>query len=399
MTGDAMNVRATIRRTRATRATRAVRRTRGAVLAASLLALAATFLSTVGPAAQSAHATTFTVYNQTQGDWHNWSLEQFGLADNAAVYDQWGLSCSTTGCGNVPSQATFEAAVKSAVGTFKAAASAPLVLDLENILPVSATSAGQAQQDLALYEKLATWAHDAEPAAPLGIYSYDYSTAYSSSTEQLYTGGYLQFFAPSMYNRWATVADWENELNAAVANDHAMDSALPIYPYLWPQWDNGGSGQLSGPDWNTEFGRVQALTQGAIVWADSATTLGAGSCGWLGDLAREMSLLTGTQSSGPLTVTTKVPGTCETDRGSATSVQVTLTNAGGSATAATTLRAASGPQGITESYGATVVPSLAAGASWSTTLSLTVPSSETDQTALLKIDYGTGSGRLTVIVP
>jgi len=44
------------------------------------------------------------------------------------------------------------------------------------------------------------------------------------------------------------------------------------------------------------------------------------------------------------------------------------------------------------------VPALAPGGSFSTTLSVTVPSSETDQTALLRIDYGSGFRRLTVIV-
>jgi hypothetical protein len=374
-------------------------RPRRRVAAALLLALLGALLCTLGPAARSASAASFTVYNQTQGDWHNWNLEQFGLTDNAAIYDQWGLSCSATACSNVPSQSAFQTAVKNAVATFDASASAPLVLDLENILPVSAKSAGQAQQDLTLYEKLATWAHQAEPAAPLGIYSYDYSTAYSSYTKQLYTGGYLQYFAPSMYNRWATVADWENEFDAAVADDHAMDSALPIYPYLWPLWDNGSGGQLSGPDWSTEFAQVQAKTQGAIIWANAATSLGSGSCGWLGDLAHEMSLLGGTQSSGPLGVTAKVPNTCEIGRGLTTAVPLTLTNKGTSTSAATTLKALSGPQGITGSYASTAVPALAPGASWSTTLSLTVPAAESSQTALLRIDYGTGFGRLTVIIP
>lgn len=144
---------------------------------------------------------------------------------------------------------------------------------------------------------------------------------------------------------------------------------------------------------------MQSRTQGAIVWADAATTLGTGSCGWLGDLAHEMSVLTGTQSSGPLTVTAEVPNTCEIGRGSTTSAPVTLTNNGTTTSAATTLRPASGPQGITESYGSTSVPALAPGASWSTTLSLTVPSSETDRTALLRINYDGGFGRLTVIIP
>jgi hypothetical protein len=98
-----------------------------------------------------------------------------------------------------------------------------VALDLENIVPVDAGSSAQAQQDLNLYEELATWAHDAEPSTPVGMYSYDWSSAYDSYTAQLYTHGYFQFFATTMYNRWATVADWESELSTAV--EHAE---------LWP---------------------------------------------------------------------------------------------------------------------------------------------------------------------
>jgi len=369
------------------------------VAAAAAVAAAGTGMLLSVPM-QAAHAATpFTVFNETQGDKAHWALEQFGLTDNTPIYDQWGLSCSTTGCSNVPSQSTFEAAVQSAVSKFGAASSTPIALDLENIVPVNATSSSQAQQDLNLYEKLATWAHDAEPSAPIGMYSYDWNTAYDSYTAQLYTGGYFQFFAPTMYNRWATVADWKNELSAAVANDKSMDSGLPIYPFIWPLWDNGStSGELSAADWSTEFSDLEASTQGAIVWANSATGLDTSSCGWLSDLAYEMSVIENEQSAGPLTVTAAVPNTCEITHGATTAVAVTLTNNGTSATAATTLSAQAGPQGITESYSAKAVPALAPGGSFSTTLSVTVPSSETDQTALLRIDYGSGFRRLTVIV-
>lgn len=60
--------------------------------------------------------------------------------------------------------------------------------------------------------------------------------------------------------------------------------------------------------------------------------------------------------------------------------------------------AVAGPQGIAESYSSKAVPALAPGGSFSTTLDVTVPSSETDQTALLQINYGSGFRRLTVIV-
>lgn len=369
-----------------------------ATAAAAANTAAATGMLSSVPMQRAHAATSFTVFNETQGDKPHWALEQFGLTDNAPIYDQWALSCSTTGCSNVPSQSTFEAAVRSAVSKFGAASSTPIALDLENIVPVNATSSAQAQQDLDLYEKLATWAHDAEPAAPIGMYSYDWNTAYDSYTAQLYTGGYFQFFAPTMYNRWATVADWKNELNAAVANDKSMDSGLPIYPFIWPLWDNGSSGELSAADWSTEFGDLESSTQGAIVWANSATALDATSCGWLSDLAYEMSVIENDQSAGPLTVTAAVPNTCEISRGATTAVPLTITNNGTSTSAATTLSAQSGPQGTTEAYSSKGVPALAAGGSFSTTLNVAVPASETDQTALLRIDYGTGFRRLTVVV-
>ncbi|WP_186526032.1 NEW3 domain-containing protein [Leekyejoonella antrihumi] len=350
------------------------------------------------PAREANAATSFTVFNETQGDHSTWALDQFGLTNNAVVYDRWGLTCSTTGCSNVPSQSTFESAITSVVSQFGASPTTPIALDFEGIVPDSATSNAQAQQDLNLYEELATWAHGAEPSAPIGMYSYDWKTAYDSYTAQLYTGGYFQFFAPTMYNRWATVADWKAELSAAVSNDKSMDSSLPIYPFIWPMWDNGSSAELSAADWTTEFRDLEPSTQGAIVWANSATTLDTTSCGWLSDLSYEMSVLDNKQSTGPLTVTAAVPNTCEISHGATTAVPLTITNNGTSTSVATTLSAQPGPQGITEAYTSAAVPALAPGASYSTTLNITVPSSVTDQTALLQINYGTGFRRLTVIV-
>lgn len=76
-----------------------------------------------------------------------------------------------------------------------------------------------------------------------------------------------------------------------------------------------------------------------------------------------------------------------------------LTNDGKSTSAATTLKAESRPQNIRESYTSASVLALEPGASRSTTLDITVPSAETDQSALLEVDYGTAFRRLTVIVP
>lgn len=376
---------------------------RAKIRLATLAALLASLLYCVEFTGASTHsaqaASSFTVYNETQGDWHNWNLEQLGLVDNAVVYDIWNMSCTATACVNVPTQAAFDAKLQSAIAGFHANATAPLVLDFEHIVPVSASSTGQAQQDVNLYKKLIAWAHQYEPNAPIGMYSYDYSNAYSAYTKQLYSTGNLQFFAPSMYNRWASVSAWETELTAAVANDRAISSSLPIYPFVWGWWDNGTTGQLTGPDWDAEINYLESRTQGAIVWAGSTSVIGSASCGWVGDLSHEMGILTGTPNVGPLTLTLQTPGKCGVTRGATTAIPMTYTNKGTTTTAATSLQPLSLPQGITGTYSATSIPALAPGKAWNTTLSLTVPSTELYQTVLMRITYGTGSSRLTVIIP
>lgn len=367
-----------------------------APLTAVLLALIPLLLLGVG--VPRAHAAAFTVYNATTESWPHGDLEQFGATDAATVYDNWSLACSTTGCSNVPSQSTFEAKVQSYAGIDKSGASGPITLDFEGIVPVDATSTAQAAQEVALWKELITWAHDAEPNAPIGMYSYDYATAYTSYTAQLYASGYLDFFAPSLYNRWASVAAWKTELNAAVADDHAIDAALPIYPYVWQQWDNGGSGVLSGVDWDVEFQALQGAVQGAVLWTGEAA-LGSTACGWLGALSAEMGGLTGTASHGPLTLTATVPGGCELTRGATTDIPVTVTNNTASTTAATTLQGPTGPSGVGGTWQFYDIPALAPGGTWSTTLHAAVTSAETATTALLHLGYGTGDQRLAVLIP
>lgn len=353
----------------------------------------------LGPCATPAHAASFTFYNDTS--YPNADLgTNFGMTDSAVIYDDWNMSCSTTGCSNVPAQGNFEWEVRQQVSAYKASANAPITLDFENILPVSATSAAQAAQEVTLLHELITWAHDAEPSAPIGEYSYDYSTSYNSYTAQLYTSGYLDYFAPSLYTRWSTMAQWQTELNAAVANDHSIDSSLPIYPYIWPQYDNQSTKPFTTyTDWDRQLKAVEAQTQGAIVWSGT-TALGSSACGWLGAMSYETGVLQGSTSHGPLTVTATPPNTCELTRSAETAIPVTFTNNTSATSAAATLQTHAGQQGITESnWQYWDIPSLAPGASFSTTLYVTVPSTETDTTALLHITYDTGDQRLAVIIP
>lgn len=366
---------------------------------AALLALGLT-LDLAG-AAPAAHAAAFTVFSAVDESSSAADLEQYGVTDSATVYDVWGLTCSTTSCSNVPTQSAFEAKVQQYASLDESGSTGPITLDFEKIVPVDATSDAQASEEVALWKELITWAHDAEPSAPIGMYSYDWDSAYSSYTAQLYGNGYFDFFAPSMYNRWSSVSTWESELSAAIADDHAIDSALPIYPYLEAVWDTSGdSAYLSGTDWDVEFKDLESSTAGAVVWNVGALS-DSSACGWLEAFSSEMGALTGTASSGPLTVTDSASGTgCVVPRGETSTLTFTVANDGTTTSSATELADTSGPDGITlGDFEYWDVPALAAGASWGPdTANLTVPASSTVTTALLYLNYGTGRQRVAVIV-
>jgi hypothetical protein len=370
---------------------------RGVIVA--MAAVTGVAVATVASPPVHAKAQSFTVYSAVDESQSSADLEQFGVTDATTVYDVWGLSCSTTSCSNVPTQSDFESEVQTYVGLDESGSTGPITLDFEGILPVSASSDAEAAEEVSLWQELITWAHDAEPDAPIGIYSYDWSDAYSSYTAELYQPGYLDYFAPSMYNRWSTVADWETELSDAIANDDAINSSLPIYPYLWALWDTSSdTSYLDGSDWGTEFSDLEASVPGAILW-NAGSLDSTAACSWLDEFSYEMGVLTGTESTGPLTLTASQPDSCVFTSGTTTSVPFTITNDGSSTNAATTMSDFSGPDGITlGDFEYWDVPALASGDSWSSAANVNVPSGTTITTALLEFDYGTGFQRMVILI-
>ena len=72
-------------------------------LALILTATATLTALTAGAVDRPAHAASFTVYFANDESESAADIEQYGASDSATVYDDWSLSCSTTGCSNVPS--------------------------------------------------------------------------------------------------------------------------------------------------------------------------------------------------------------------------------------------------------------------------------------------------------
>ena len=369
----------------------------GRVIAAVLLAVALAAAGLPGLTSR-ASAASFTVYTDER-DANPVDLAQYGAVKATVAYDAFALTCDSSGCyangGALPTQSAFEADIRTYVGEFGGSASSPIVLDYENIV-LAALSGQAADNAFTLWKQLITWTHDAEPSAPVGMYGYDWETANNSLTQQLHQNGLLDFFAPRAYSySTQTAAAWTSTLDSAVSNDRSLASDQPIYPYVNPAYQDTG-GYLSGSAFSSEISQIQALTTGVVVW--EATASGASACGWLDDFSYAMGQLTGTGSSGPLTVTAQVPNTCVLPRGATTGIPLTITNDSASTSSATTISSFSGPSGITGSYSYWDVPALAPGASWTTTLTVTVASTQVDATALLTIDYGSGTQRLCVVV-
>jgi|GEM_PF-2723854 len=379
------------------------RRTAPARLALGLAAAACAVLgvpATTAGGVPAAAADGFTVYTNERGD-HQVDLAQYGAVKSTVVYDYFAFTCDDNGCyadgGALPDAATYRAKVQDymSAAQFGGGAGDPVVLDFEKIAPTELS--GPAATNAAnLWTKLITWTHQAAPQAPVGMYGYDSKTTNNDLTRQLHADGLLDFFAPRGYRSASeSDADWDATMDAAIANDRSLAPGQPIYPYISPHWDGTPDGTyMSGNTWGHTVTYLESRTEGAVVWEPSAN--GADACPWVSQNAYEMGQLTGTPSTG--TLRASVPSAdCVVRRGTTTSVPVTITNTGSGTSSAASL-SLTAPDGITGSFDAGTVPALAAGDTWSTTLTVSVPSGQQDSTALLHIRPGTGDTRWAAVV-
>ncbi|HEY1744140.1 MAG TPA: hypothetical protein VGG18_13305 [Granulicella sp.] len=252
--------------------------------------------SAQAPTSDSSNATAFTMYNGTT--YPNASiLMGYGLVRATLLYDEWGLSCSTTGCSNVPSEATFKDYVQNRIQYY--GASNLISMDFENVVPVRASSDDQARQEVAMFKQFITCTRDVAPDAKIGEYDYDYNYNNSASNSrnviraELYQSGGFNFFGPTLYQRWATHADWQGYLNASIEHDRAISSTIPIYPFISPNPSGTPSATnfLSDAEWESELSDLKSNTNGGIVWVGSARGTLNTSWDWVEELKSFMSSL------------------------------------------------------------------------------------------------------------
>ncbi|MEU8571240.1 hypothetical protein AB0C51_23350 [Streptomyces pathocidini] len=381
------------------RAGRYVRRACVAVIAA-VAAVATLILGGTTPAA----AAGFQVFTNERGA-HRPGLEQYGGTRATVVYDVFKFTCDAAGCysngGALPSQATYEAQVKTYMGSgqFGGAATAPVVLDFEDIELTRMATGAPATNAYNWWRQVLQWTRNAAPQAPICHYGYEgWSNQNHDLVKRLHDDNLLNCFAPRMYwDSGETQTSWSSELDTAISRDRAMAPTHPIYPYTHPKQINGG--YVAGGTWSYMLNQLKAKTEGVVVWEPSADDSSA--CAWVGQHSYETGILTGTSSSGPLKAVPSAPsGSCVVPRGTTTTIPVTIQNTSSATTAATTMQSFTGEQtqGVTGTWQYWNVPSLAPGATWETALQLTVPSTQTFSTTLTHLRTGISDTRYTVIV-
>ncbi len=381
---------------------------RAGLLMAALVLVALPGTTGTAAAAEDPTATAiaaeaaFPVYVNERGA-NRPTLEQYGAARSTVVYDVFAFTCDTAGCyangGALPSQATYEAKVKEYMGAnqFGGQATAPVVLDFEAIELTQVPTGQTATHAYNLWRQLLTWTRNAAPQAPICHYGYDWETRNQSLIQQLHTDELLNCFAPRAYfNDGQTLASWDSRLDTAVARDRAMAPGHPIYPYVSPTAFPSET-FVPGNTWAHMFAQVKAKTDGVVVWEPSIRD--ANACPWFQQNSYEMGVLTGTSSSGPLKASATLPsGSCIVNRGTTTTIPVTITNTSSSTTAATQMQSFTGTPGFSGSWQYWNVPALAPGASWNTSLPMTITATQTAGTALLRIRTGLSDTRWAVIV-
>ncbi|MGW6900324.1 hypothetical protein [Streptomyces sp. NBC_00624] len=381
-----------------------LRAPRIAKLIRSVAVLVTTLLIGVLPALSTAAsaAASFPVFVNERGA-NRPTLEQFGSTRSTVVYDVFAFTCDTAGCysngGALPSEATYEAKVKEYMGAsqFGGAATAPVVLDFESIELTQVPTGQAATNAYNLWRQLLTWTHTAAPQAPVCHYGYDWLTQNQNLIKQLHTDNLLNCFAPRAYfNDGQALTSWDSNLDQSVARDRAMAPSHPIYPYVSPTAFPSET-YVSGTTWGHMIAKVKAVADGVVVWEPSAS--GANACPWISQHSYEMGVITSTGSSGPLKATAAPPsGNCTVTRGTTTTVPVTITNTSSSTTAATQMQSFADTPGFSGSWQYWNVPSLAPGASWTTSLPMAIASTQTAGTALLHIRTGLSDTRWVVIV-
>ncbi|KAM3472597.1 hypothetical protein MY8738_008771 [Beauveria namnaoensis] len=146
----------------------------------------------------------------------------------------------------------------------------PLVLDCENIYLKSAATA---DANLATMQTLQTWAAAVLPREEGQIIGW-YGLA--GNTPPALFGHYRKLIAnhsshalfPSAYTFSGSFDEWRQRLGTVLAQSKAIDGALPVWPFVWPQYHDSPFAFYPVSLWESQLKALEGHedVDGFVVW-------------------------------------------------------------------------------------------------------------------------------------
>lgn len=167
--------------------------------------------------------------------------------------------------GALPDRREYEKLVRSHVAN-----PGPLVIDIEE-LPLHGTP-DVARQHLETLSTLADWAHAAAPGKIIGYYGSNTLTRVAPADIEYAKelAKHVDAFFPPAYTFDDDRAKWQQRMQDAVAEAHALDPAKPVYLYLWPQYHDNTPKQFQFVDasfWTFQLETASHLSNGIVIWS------------------------------------------------------------------------------------------------------------------------------------
>jgi len=222
-------------------------------------------------------------------------LTDLGLIPSCVIYDNKELKAAVA-AGQLPDEMSFKKLVQErSVGR-----PGPVVIDIEYVYlsRTRGTTDAAVKQHFELFITLAKWAHEAAPGHLVGFYGHglfpeEPGKEYAAETKELIAA--VDAFFPSMYvHGKQTASQWQEKLQFLTRQAHEIAPGKPVYPYVWPQYHEGGPKALEfvdGDYMKFQLETAQAAgVDGVVFWSGGkpAWTTAGNNTPWLQALQKFM---------------------------------------------------------------------------------------------------------------
>ena len=153
----------------------------------------------------------------------------------------------------------------------------PVVIDIEYVYlsTTHGTTDAEVKLHFELFITLARWAREAAPGHAVGYYGHglfpeEPGREYTAETARLTAA--VDAFFPSLYVHGnETPKKWQEKMQFLIQKAHQLAPGKPVYPYLWPQYHEGGPRALEFVD--ADYMKLQLATArdagaaGVVLWS------------------------------------------------------------------------------------------------------------------------------------